>query len=96
MYISVEVRDALCEAGVIVCAMFLIAAAIMFIVPWAWRRTSFVRGMLLVRLRLWVKYRRNIARIRRAHRRFKAAEREYDRLLSERWREKEEWKRQNT
>ena len=86
MYISVEVRDALCEAGVIVCAMFLIAAAIMFIVPWLWQRTRYMRR----RLMLWIVYRCDMAvisyRRRRAHRRYKAAMRVFDKPV--RWEEK--------
>lgn len=85
MYISVQTRDALCEAGAIVCAMFLIAAAIVVIVPWIVRKTRFMRKVLCIRLRLWVKYKRDVARIRRAHRRYKAAMKVFEKPV--RWEE---------
>ena len=86
MYISAQTRDALCEAGVIVCAMFLIVAAIVVIVPWIARRTRLKRRMMGVRLRLWMKYRRDMAQIKRAERRYKAAMRVFDKPV--RWEEK--------
>lgn len=86
MYISVEARDALCEAGAIVCAMFLIAAAIVVIVPWIVRKTRLKRRMMRVRLRLWMKYRRDMAQIRRAERRYKAAMKVFEKPV--RWEEK--------
>lgn len=81
MYISVETRDALCNAGVTVCFMFFIVVAMLFFVPWFMKRTRYLR----CRMRMHVRYRCRIAQIKREERRYKAAMRVFDKPV--RWKE---------
>lgn len=85
MYISVETRDALCEAGIWgICLMFGTMALAVGL-PWLWKKTRFMRR----RLMLWIVYRCDMAvisyRRRRVARRYRAAMKVFDKPV--RWRE---------
>ena len=86
MYISVEARDALCEAGIwAICLMFGTMALAVGL-PWLWQRTRFMREVLEIKIAYGIgmavlKHRRGVA-----VRRYRAAMRVFDKPV--RWEEK--------
>jgi hypothetical protein len=75
MYISKELHDAICEAGVWGIAITLGAMILAVFIPWVWKRTWYYRA----RIMLWVRYKRDVHR-------YKAAMRVFDKPV--RWCEK--------
>ena len=86
MYISPEMRDALCNAGAYAIVLIFGTMILAAVLPWLWKRTRYAR----FRFMMWLKYRLDIAHIRREYRRecrrYKAAMRVFDKPV--RWEEK--------
>lgn len=86
MYISVETRDALCEAGIWgICLMFGTMALAVGL-PWLWKKTRFKRRLLGLYIKLWCLKAARYIRCRRAARRYRAAMKVFDKPV--RWEEK--------
>lgn len=85
-YISVETRDALCEAGIWGICLTLGTMTLACGIPWLWRKTRFKRQRLGLYIKLWWLKAALYIRRRRAARRFKAAMRVFDKPV--RWEEK--------
>lgn len=82
MYISEAVRDGLCSAGAVVCAVFLLIGAAAILYPHVARQMRYMRERL--KIRVW--YFREYARIKRDTRRYKAAMRVFDKPIK--WKER--------
>jgi hypothetical protein len=85
-YISVETRDALCEAGIWGICLTLGTMTLACGIPWIWRKTAIKRRLLGLYIKLfWLKTQQKYRRYRAA-RRYKAAMRVFDKPV--RWSEK--------
>lgn len=83
MYISKEVHDALCEAGVWACGIMLGTMTLAVVLPWLWKKTRFMRAVLKIKLAYaldmaMLKHQRRIEKCR-----YKAAMKVFDKPLSD-------------
>ncbi len=81
MYITKELHDAICEAGLYGIGVMLICFGAALLLPRVLRAAMRIRK----RLKLWIEYRREVYLIRRDLRRYKAAMRVFDKPV--RWKE---------
>lgn len=86
MYLSPEVHDALCEAGIWGICLTLGTMTLACGIPWLWKRTRFKRQRLGLYIKLWCLKAARYIRRRRAARRYRAAMRVFDKPV--RWEEK--------